>query len=195
MKNIIIKLIKLSAILFLLSFFIIQSLIILTSNQKIDKDIDYVVILGARLYKDIPSPSLLERLKTSLIYLNKNKDTKVVVTGGQGVDEDIEEALAMKKYLVENNIDENRIIVEGKSTSTYENLKFALEKIEEIDKREDLNILIVSNRYHLFRAKFLLKRLGHNPYGLASKTPITIIFKSYVREYFAVIKSLILDKW
>lgn len=117
-----------------------------------------------------------------------------MVSGGQGSNEDIAEAYAMEKYLVDNGIEKSRIIIEDKSTSTFQNLRLSLDKIREVDDKENIKILIASNKYHIFRSKLLAKRLGLIPYGLPAKTPPIIIFKSYIREYFAVIKSFFLDK-
>ncbi|MDR7870745.1 MAG: YdcF family protein [Tissierellaceae bacterium] len=143
---------------------------------------------------NVPSPALLERLKVAKDYLTENEDVKVVVSGGQGEDEYIPEAEAMSNYLINNGINESRIIIENKSTSTFENLQFSLDTIREFDEKEDLDVLIVTNKYHLFRAKFLAKRLDMNPYGLPAKIPPTIVILSYIREYFAVVKSFIFDR-
>lgn len=194
MKKIISRILVILIIIGVASFIIIEGVILIEGSKKATNRVDYVIILGARLYGDIPSPALLERLKVAKDYLIENGDVKVVVAGGQGIDEDIPEAQAMAKYLVDNGIEENRIIIEDKSTSTFENLHFSLDKLREIDDVETLNALIVTNKYHIFRAKFLARRLGMNPYGLPAKIPPTIIVQSYIREYFAVIKSMIFDK-
>lgn len=156
--------------------------------------VDYVIVLGARLYGSTPSPSLLERLKAAKEYLIENEDVKVVVSGGQGANEDIPEAHAMKKYLIDNGIENSRILVEDKSTSTFENLKMSLDKIKEVDDRENIKVLISTNRYHIFRSKLLAKRLGMIPFGLPAKIPPTTIIRSYIREFFAVIKSFLFDR-
>ena len=194
MKKIIYKIFIFLGIIVLTSFLIIEGLIFIEGSKKTIEKVDYVIILGARLYGDIPSPALLERLEVAKDYLIENKDVKVVVSGGQGIDEYIPEAQAMEKYLVDSGIENNKIIVEDKSTSTFENLQFSLNKVKDIDNNENLKVLIATNRYHIFRAKFLAKRLGMNPYGLPAKIPLSIIVQSYIREYFAVIKSLIFDK-
>ncbi|OZV11084.1 hypothetical protein CIW83_16715 [Tissierella sp. P1] len=178
----------------LISFLVIESLIIIEGKRISTEKVDYVIVLGARLYGDIPSPALLERLKIAKGYLLENREVKVVVSGGQGSNEDIAEAYAMEKYLVDNGIEKSRIIIEDKSTSTFQNLRLSLDKIREVDDKENIKILIASNKYHIFRSKLLAKRLGLIPYGLPAKTPPIIIFKSYIREYFAVIKSFFLDK-
>lgn len=194
MKKIIFRLLIVLVLMVLASFLIIEGLIIVDGNEKTTEEIDYVIVLGARLYGSEPSPALLERLKVTKNYLSKNKNVRVIVSGGQGPDEDIPEANAMKEYLINNGINKNRIIVEDKSTSTFENLKFSLEKIRLLDDKENVKILIATNKYHIFRAKFLAKRLGMTPYGLPAKTPPSSIIQQYIREYFAVIKSLFFDK-
>lgn len=178
----------------LASFLIIEGLILMEGSKSPTNKVDYVIILGARLYGSVPSPALSERLKVAKDYLTDNEDVKVVVSGGQGEDEYIPEAEAMAKYLINNGIDEGRIIIEDKSTSTFENLQFSLETIRENDDKDDLQVLVVTNKYHIFRAKFLAKRLGMNPYGLPAKIPPTIVVQSYIREYFAVIKSFLFDR-
>ena len=188
------KILIILIIIALASFIIIEGLILIEGSKIEANKVDYVIVLGARLYGDIPSPALLERLKVAKEYLIENEDIKVVVTGGQGEDEYIPEAEAMAKYLMDNGIQKDRIIIEDKSTSTFENLQFGLDIIREFDDNEDLEVLIVTNKFHMFRAKSLGNRLGMTTYGLPSKTPPTIVLQSYIREYFAIVKSFIFDR-
>lgn len=189
-------------IVLVISFIIIEALIIneVIKSGKDDvthKEVDYVIVLGARLYGSTPSPALHERLIITAKYINNtaiNQDILVIVTGGQGEDEDIPESHAMKEFLKNQGIQDNRIITEEESTSTYENLKFAQEIIKERDKAEEHSILIVTSDFHMLRAKLIGERLGFNVYGLPAETPRIIKLKSYIREYFAVIKSLIFDR-
>ncbi|HHV46770.1 MAG TPA: YdcF family protein [Tissierellia bacterium] len=194
MKKTVFKTLAALVILLIVFFIIVESIIIMEGRNMTKEKVDYVIILGARLYGSIPSPSLLERLKAAKEYLLKNEDVKVVVSGGQGVNEDIPEAFAMRKYLMENGIEDSRILIEDKSTSTFENLKMSLEKIKEVDDRENIKVLIATNRYHVFRARFLAKRLGMIPFGLPAEIPPTTVIKSYIREFFAVIKSFLFDR-
>lgn len=193
MKNTIYKISIGLIILVAISFLGIQTLIFINGNKEARTEVDYLIILGARLYGEIPAPALLERLKVSKDYLIENQDVKVIVSGGQGIDELIPEAQAMAKYLIDNGIKEHRIIIEDQSTSTYENLLFSLEKLDRMGDDKP-RMLIATNKHHVFRAKFLAKRLGIEAYGLPARTPPTIIVKSYIREYFAVIKSFIFDR-
>ena len=197
MKKVNINIIVILLLIILGSFVIIEGLILwdgrIATIENIE-NIDYVIVLGARLYGDIPSPVLEERLKVARDYMLIHDNLKVIVSGGQGPDEYISEAKAMHKYLVDNGIDNDRIIIEDKATSTFENLKMSLDKIYEVDDKKNPNILIATNKYHIFRAKFLARRLGVVPYGLPAKIPPTIILQSYIREYFAVIKSFLFDR-
>ena len=73
-----------------------------------------------------PSLTLKSRLDTAIEYLNITKDdTYIVVSGGQGNGENISEAKAMQRYLIQKGIEEEKIILEDKSTSTNENFKYS----------------------------------------------------------------------
>ncbi|WIV12398.1 YdcF family protein [Proteiniborus sp. MB09-C3] len=194
MKKKMLKLMIILTVTVLISFIVIEGLIIIEGSKVTSEKVDYVIVLGARLYGSTPSPSLLERLKAAKKYLDENKDVKVIVSGGQGANEDIPEAYAMEKYLVDNGIEKNRVIVEDKSTNTFENLKLSLEKIREMEDKDNIKILIATNKFHIFRSKMLAKRLGAIPYGLPAEIPPTTILQSYIREYFAVIKSFLFDR-
>lgn len=174
-------------------FIIVHNLIQYEAHNYPDSSADYLIVLGARLYGDLPSPSLKNRLDIALEYLEEYPITKVIVSGGQGQDELVPEADAMKKYMVDKGIGEGRIIVEGKSTSTLENLKFSLEKIQGEASMDNVDIIVVTNKYHVFRSKFIAKRLGVQVKGLPAEIPSTVVVSSYLREYFAVFKSMILD--
>lgn len=192
--KIIIKIFKVSIIFIFISFISLESLIIIEANKEYKEEVDYLFILGAKLYVDKPSPALLERLKVGVDYLKIYPNVKVVLSGGMGGDEKISEAQAMKNYLREKGISESRIILEDKSTNTFENIKLGLGKIREDDDREDIKIIIATSDFHLLRSKLIAKRLGLKAYGLPAKVPPSIILQSYIREYFALVKTFFLDK-
>jgi uncharacterized SAM-binding protein YcdF (DUF218 family) len=132
-------------------------------------------------------------MEKGVVYLINNPDAVVIVSGGQGTEEKITEAEAMKRYLLDHGIKEDRIIKEETSTSTMENFKNTKEILLQ-NHVENPRVLIVTNDFHLFRSKLLAKRNGYIAYGLPSRTPITILPNCYIREYFAVVKSLIFDR-
>ena len=154
----------------------------------------YLLVLGAGIVGRKISTSLEYRLDTALNYLKSNSDVKVIVSGGQGPYEEITEAQAMKEFLVTRGISEERIIKEDKSRNTYENFKFTREKLSSIGDREKNKILIVTNNFHMFRAKMLGKRNKFEVYGLPAPSYPYLIPNFYVREFFGVIKSYLFDK-
>ena len=177
------------------SFFIVQVMILANSMADTDAKADYMVVLGTGLDKDKPTSALYERLAAASQHLKDNHHIRVVVSGGQGPGETISEAEAMKRFLVEAGIDEKRIIKEARSTSTWENLLFSKELIQqEYNGKGEIPIIIVTNRFHIYRAKIIANRLGYTAYGLPAKTPALILMNCYLREYFALVKSLLLDK-
>lgn len=154
------------------------------------KDVKYEIILGAGLYGDKPSPILQERLDAGLAYLELHPNTKVIVSGGQGSNELISEAEAMKKFLVSKGINPDRIIEENESKSTFQNLEFSQEKLEEQGVKND-EVLIVTSDFHLYRAMEIADYLGIKNEGLPSKTPIVLRVQYMVREFPAMIKLLL----
>lgn len=73
----------------------------------------------------------------------------MIASGGQGEDEGISEAECIRRGLVARGVPEERILLESLSTSTRENLRFSLEKLENPD---ELSIGVVTNNFHVFRA-------------------------------------------
>ena len=128
-------------------FFIIRA-----SLGEPTESCDYIVVLGAKVRETGPSASLWDRIYGARDYLAEHPNVIAVVSGGQGADEPMTEARAMYEKLVELGIDEDRIWLEEHATSTWENLNFALNLIEEKTGTRPDNIGIVSSEYHLFRA-------------------------------------------
>ncbi|MGE7942022.1 YdcF family protein [Lysinibacillus xylanilyticus] len=150
---------------------------------------EYVIVLGAKVKPGgVPSLSLKNRLEEAVKYLNKYPHVKVIVSGGQGADEDRTEASVMLKYLQDNGIDTSRILVEDQSTSTYENLLFSKELLPTGTKR----ITIVSNDFHLKRAKYLAESLDFEVDVVAAKTPKSVEAKLELRERAALLKTYII---
>ena len=140
-----------------------------------------MIVLGARLYGDVPSPALHERLKVAEKYLQDDTDLKVIVSGGQGPDEYISEAEAMEKYLINKGIDKNRIVIEDKSTSTFENIRNSLNIIKEVDDLENPRVLLVTNKFHVLGPSHY-NRLGSKAYGLPAEIPPTIVIPQYIEN-------------
>ena len=175
-------------IMFSLSFIITEILIISNGKTSRSENANYLILLGAGLNKDKPSLTLIRRIYTALNYSNNNHTAIIIASSGKSGNEIYSEAEIISKFLQDNGINSNRIIIEDKSKNTYENLKYSVKFIDNIDKK----IVIASSDFHLFRAKFIARKMGYKNIGtLASKTPLILLPNYYVREYFAVIKELI----
>lgn len=152
---------------------------------------EYVVILGAKVKPGgVPSLSLANRLDVAASYLQKHPQVLVIVSGGQGEDEDRTEASVMRDVLVEKGIDPGRILIEDKSTSTYENLLFSKELLPE----NIAAITIISNDFHLRRATFLANSLDLEADTVAAPTPSVVKAKSHFRERLALLKTFIVGQ-
>lgn len=101
--------------------------------------------------------------------MNDNPDTLCIVSGGKGDDEKISEALAMKNYLLEKGMDSDRIIMEDKSTSTYENIQNSLKILDELGMSHDMTI--VTDGFHQYRASLIAKAQGWIMSPLIQPTP------------------------
>jgi uncharacterized SAM-binding protein YcdF (DUF218 family) len=182
---------KIAYCLFLLSFILIEGFIIyeLQESKKVDPhNIDFVIILGAGLHGEKPSKTLETRLEAGAHFLMVNRDIPVVVSGGQGPGESISEAAAMGMYLKNAGIEENRIFYENKSTTTYENLKYSKQLIEQLGLKEP-TVLIITNDYHIVRAKMIAKEVGFRNYGLGADSPFFVKINYFIREYFGIVKT------
>ena len=115
-----------------------------------------------------------------------------VVSGGQGEGEDISEAEAMRRYLVDKGVADGRILMEDRSTSTLENLTFSKQIIEN-SGGDPARVAVVSSSYHLYRAKRMAAALGMAADGLPSSDGYPVYMTGmYLREAVAVWKLWVL---
>lgn len=191
-----IKSLKSFLIVILVIFIGIEGMIIGFGANSDMGNCDYNIILGAGLKGEKLTLSLKERMDKSIEY-NKNTNNYIVVTGGRGPGESIPEAVAMKRYLVENGVSEKRILVEDNARNTMENFKFSREIIEKNSgkKINELNIKIITSNYHCFRSSILAKRNGYSKLSfIGNKTNPLLVPTYYTREFFGVFKSVIFDR-
>lgn len=152
---------------------------------------DYAVVLGAKVHPSgIPSLALKYRLDAAVDYLNEYPHVKIILSGGQGPDEPMSEADFMYTYLTEAGINEERLIREGSSTSTYENLLYSKELMPAMEGA----ITIISSDFHLARAQFIAEQLELEVDVIAARTPKAVEKKLRFRERFALLKTIIIGK-
>ena len=130
----------------------------------------YVVVLGAKVNGTTPSLSLSDRINAAHTYLATHPDTIAILSGGQGNDEDISEAQCMYDQLTKRGIPKSQLWLEDKATSTWENIQFSLNLIEEKTGNRPETIGLLSSEYHLFRAGLFAKDCGVETIGIPAKT-------------------------
>lgn len=176
----------LAAVLLLIGSFIVKSM-----KNKIQPDLDYVIVLGAQVKGKMPSQSLRYRIEKAQEYLEKNLKTKAVLSGGQGRGEEISEARCMYEYLVERGIHPERLLLEEDSVNTMQNIVFSKKKIktEYPQGIETLRIGIVTNSFHVYRgAAIARKKLGCRVWEIPAKSNRFLLANYMLRECLGVLK-------
>lgn len=158
---------------------------------KFDKD--SIIILGCQIKKDGTLTKLLKGRVDRAIEFGKmqksatGKDIIFVPSGGQGADEIISEAQAMKNYLIEQGIKEENILVEDKSKNTYENIQFSNNIIN--NNIKDAKIAFSTTNYHVFRAGAIASSQNINIEGIGAKTKSYFWINAFIREFIATLYS------
>lgn len=117
---------------------------------------DAVIVLGAGLRRNRPSRLLRMRLNAAIRAAQKER-LPILVTGGKGRQEELSEAEAMRRYLLEQGVLPQSILVEDRARNTYENLKFSQQIL--LEKFSFLpSVLIVTSDFHCFRSAQIAKK-------------------------------------
>lgn len=151
-----------------------------------------VIVLGCGIRGERVSVGLAKRLDKAAEYHKQNPEAMIIVSGGQGPQEDISEALAMKRYLVAKGIDEEKIIMEDKSTSTITNFEYSHKIMNERGLPSD-SVVFVTNGYHIYRAASYAKAEGLTVTHLGTDIIWYTIPMNYMREMLAVVKMWVFD--
>lgn len=156
--------------------------------EKMPKDTDAMIILGAGLTQDgTPSDLLRDRLDTALEVYDADVCDTIVLSGDHG-SEYYNEVGTMKKYIVneEENVDQSRIFLDHAGFNTYDSM-YRAKNIFGIDKA-----IIVTNEYHLPRALYIARNLGIDAYGMVSDKRVYRNINSYTfREKLAQVKAFL----
>ena len=153
----------------LVLFISVEGLIIYNGHHVDKEKPDYLMVLGAGLRGTKLSTSLLYRLETALDVHELYPDVKIIV-------------------------DSSQIIMEDKSTDTYENFLYTKKILDEESEVKDPTVTVISNNFHMFRAKFLAKEVGINTLGYPAPSHKVSAVVFYVREFFGVIKAFVFKR-
>jgi uncharacterized SAM-binding protein YcdF (DUF218 family) len=165
-------------------FLSLECILLFNSHHKAGRGMDYLLVLGAQISGNKVTKNLSKRLDTAIAYLNQNRDTLVIVTGGRGTEHLSSEAAVMKAYLLDQGIDHGRILTEEQSVNTTGNIKYSKELM-----RENATVAIVTNGFHIFRSTRLARKQGMNKvFALVAPTDKVMCLHYYVREAAGVLK-------
>lgn len=185
LATVLIWLIRIAFFVGLISFIVIECLVLTGDRTDPDADgADYIIVLGCGVDGETPSLMLQSRIDAAIDYLDHNPNTTAVLSGKQGPGEDISEAEAMRRALAAHGIASERMILEERSADTIENIRFSLALIPDGSK-----VAVLSNDFHLYRARIIAKNEGFDAAAVCAPTPRADLSLCYtVREYFSLAK-------
>jgi len=123
---------------------------------------DAILVLGAAEYRGHPSPVLKARLDHALSLYQKKMAPIMITTGGAGGDPDYTEGGVGRSYLIEHDVPTEAIIVEPEGETTAHSIAAAGEIMERMGLK---SCILVSDGYHIYRAKKMLESRGIKVYG------------------------------
>ena len=166
------------------------------AQDNMARPADAVIVLGAGIKDSKPSPALQTRLDAAEAYMELHPEIPVVLSGGLGLGERITEAEVMKAALSRGEATwDSRLLPEPRATSTAENFRYACEILREagVDP-QTARIAFVTNDFHIYRAGLIAERMGMDAFGVPAELPWWWVnLTCYVREAFALVKTLIFD--
>ena len=161
----------------------VKDRIIAQEEAALLSDVDCILVLGCYVYDDgRPSHMLEDRLKRSVALYQLGTSSKILMSGDHG-QTTYDEVAAMKLYAVNQGIVSEDIFMDHAGFSTYESMYRAR------DIFQAKKIVIVSQKYHLYRAIYIAQQLGLDVYGVsADYRTYSGQFKYDVREVLARVK-------
>lgn len=156
------------------------------------RPVDAIVVLGAAQFNGRPSNVLEGRLDHALQLYERGYAPTIVVTGGMAPGDAFTEAEASRDYLMGEGVPESAILLENVGRDTWQSLQ-GVDRVlagTGIDR-----ILLVSDGFHLLRAKLMARELGFRSFGSpAAESPIepwsSGEFGHVVRETAAILAFL-----
>lgn len=152
---------------------------------------DYLIVLGAGLINGKKVSNLLKsRIDRAIKFATKQhnkgkKIPKLIMSGGQGSDEEISEAQAMRDYAISRGISSNQILIENKSTNTYQNMMFSKKVASADSGNSKFKSTFFTNNYHLFRAAQFSKKANLKGNGVGAHTRLYFLPNAILREFAA----------
>jgi len=153
----------------------------------------YIIVHGSGLINGKVPPLLASRVDKAIEFYNKQKKVsyapKLILSGGKGNDETISEAQAMMEYASLKGIPEEDILLEDKSETTMQNMKFSKEIMDNITTADEkpYRCIFSTSNYHLLRTGIYARVAGLKIDGIGSKTALYYLPNALIREYIAYV--------
>lgn len=148
---------------------------------------NYIVVLGSGLVNGKVPPLLAGRINRAIAFYNAQKKLrtppKLVMSGGQGEDEPVAEAVAMQRYALAKGVPPGDILTETQSKNTEENLRFSKIIMDADAQNSPYNCIYATSNYHLLRGGLYARRAGLAINGIGAKTALYYLPNALLREY------------
>lgn len=174
-------------VIFGINFYVKISTSKLIVNNDSDKlnNYDCILVLGAGIWNNEPSPMLKDRLDVAINLYNNKKASKIIMSGDH-TKENYDEVNIMKKYAIDKGVKSEDIFMDHAGISTYDSI-YRAKNIFKPDK-----IIIVTQKYHLYRSLYIAKKLDIESLGVeATPKKYSGAFAREVREILARDKDFI----
>lgn len=163
--TLLIALITLSA---LIGLSVLTAVCVCAGRQYEPEPADCVVVLGAHVWMDgRMSNALTYRCEAALQAWQDGLAPAIIVCGAQGSDEPETEAAAMRRWMIQHGVPEDRVIAEDKSRNTRENLANARAIMERHGWKR---AAVCTSDYHLTRALWLARDAGLEASGISARS-------------------------
>ena len=175
-------------------FFLIVTTVVIVrgGNNTVDYMEDCVIVLGSGIRGETVLPTMQNRLEACLDYHQKNKQAIIVVSGGQGPNETISEAEAMKRYLVNRGIPASQIIKEDHSHNTKQNFCYSKEILDRRFGNNHYAVVCITSHYHIFRAERIALKQDIHVRTYSADVDWHLLPFAYIREFLSILKYWIL---
>ena len=141
------------------------------------ENVDCILVLGAGIWGDKPSPMLEDRLLQGISLYENGTSNKIVMSGDHSKKE-YDEVNVMKQFAIDRNVSSEDIFMDHAGFSTYESMY----RVKEIFQAK--RIVIVTQKYHMYRALYIANQLGLEAYGVNSDP------RAYGGQFFREIREI-----
>lgn len=179
-----------TALAYFLFFFVVLALYAVLYNiTPLFTRPQYIIVLGSGLIGDRVPPLLASRLDRAVkLFKQYDEQPLLITSGGQGSDELVSEASAMKRYILEKHgLRDDQVLIEDKSTTTYENLTFSKRILQQHLGERLGKGAIVTNDFHVLRASIYARQVGLAAKGVAAPTAFYYVPNAFAREYIGLL--------